>query len=423
VGNNGAIVNSGAAQISALQSVILQTNVTFGGNARWDIRAGTVASLDTGGQPFSITKTGSNQVSLVSVTNIDAALADVDIQQGTFSLQNFTGQLGDPARTITVRSNANLDFFALNQFPLSKVISVLNSGFITNESGTSVISGPITLTGKATFGAAASSSLILSNNNGLTGTSVTNLVKAGAGSLVLIGNSLPATTLLDLAGGTLDLSQASSSTLTLGAGQTIKGNGTLIGPLVANAGSTVSPGASVGVLTVQGNITLGGTNLMEVDRTANTNDQLRATGPSSTTLTYGGTLRIVTLAGTITGGNSFKLFSASTYTGAFAAISPATPGANLAWNTNTLTTDGTLRVIATLNTNPTNISFTVSGGTQLNLSWPADHIGWRLQAQTNPIPRGLSTNWADVPGATTNNSLSIPIGPTNGSVFFRMVYP
>jgi hypothetical protein len=96
VGGNGAIINSGAAQISALQSVVLQTNTTFGGSSRWDIRAGTVASLDTGGQPYNITKTGTNQVSLVSITNIDAALADIDIQQGTFALQNFTGQLGDP---------------------------------------------------------------------------------------------------------------------------------------------------------------------------------------------------------------------------------------------------------------------------------------------------------------------------------------
>src|SRR5580765_4531954 len=119
VGDKGVIINSGAAQISALQSVILQGNVTFGGSARWDIRAGTVSSLDTGGQPFNITKVGTNQVSLVSITNVDAALGDIDIQQGTFSVQNNTGQLGDPSKTITVRTNATLDLFALNLFPLN----------------------------------------------------------------------------------------------------------------------------------------------------------------------------------------------------------------------------------------------------------------------------------------------------------------
>jgi len=29
----------------------------------------------------------------------------------------------------------------------------------------------------------------------------------------------------------------------------------------------------------------------------------------------------------------------------------------------------------------------------------------------------------DVPGSTTNGSMSFPVGKTNGSVFFRMTYP
>jgi len=422
VGGNGAIINTGTAQNSALQSIVLLTNATFGGTTRWDLRAGTVSSLDCGSQPYSITKVGANQVSLVSITNVDAAFADVDIQQGMFSLQNNTGQLGDPARTVTVRSNAILGFFALNLFPLNKVVNVLNSGIVTNESGISIMSGPVSITGRATF-SVAGTSLIISNSNAFTGTSVTNLIKSGPGSLALVGNSLPSATLLNLAAGTLDLSQSTTPSLTLGAGQTIQGNGVLVGPLTANAGSTVSPGASAGTLTVVGNVALGGTNTMEIDRTANTNDLLRATNTVATTITYGGTLRVVTLTGTIVATNTFKMFSATNYTGTFAALSPTAPGINMIWNTNTLTTDGTLRVISTLNTNRTNITFTVQGGTQLNLGWPADHIGWRLQVQSNAPPKGLGTNWVDVPGSTTNGSMSFPVGKTNGSVFFRMTYP
>jgi autotransporter-associated beta strand protein len=422
VGGNGAIINSGAAIISALQSIILQTNTTFGGVGRWDLRAGTVSTLDTGGQPFNITKTGANQVSLVSITNVDAALADIDIQQGTFSVQNFTGQLGDPARSIFVRSNATLHLFALNLFPLNKLIVVTNTGTITNESGASIIIGPVSLNGKVTFGVTGTS-LTISNDNAFTASgTVTNLIKQGTGSLVLIGNALPSVTLLDLAAGTLDLSQATSSILTVGNGQTLKGNGLLIGLVNATAGSTVSPGASIGTLTVKGNVTMAGTNLMEVDRTANTTDLLRATNTTATTITYGGTLRVVTLAGTIASGNTFKMFSASNYFGAFSALSPATPGAGLGWNTNTLTTDGTLRVVSTVNTTPTNITAVVSGN-QLNLSWPADHTGWRLQVQTNTVSVGLRSNWVDVAGSTTVNSISVTINPANGTVFYRMVYP
>jgi fibronectin-binding autotransporter adhesin len=421
VGTNGAIINSGAAQISALQSIVLQDSTTFGGSGRWDLRAGTVSSLDTGNQPFNITKVGANQVSLVSITNIDPFLGDIDIQQGTFSVQNNTGQLGDPAKTITVRTNATLHLFALNLFPLNKIIAMLNLATVTNESGTSVIGGPVSLNGKATFGVAGTS-LIISNINAFTGTTVTNIVKQGTGTLALVGNSLPAATLLDVAAGTLDLSQASTTSLTLGSGQTIKGNGVLLGSLTANAGSTVSPGASVGTLTVKGDIVLSGTNTMEVDRVAGTTDLLRATNTTASTITYGGTLRVVTLAGTIAAGNTFKMFSASNYVGTFASILPNPPLPGLGWNTNTLATDGTLRVISTVNTNRTNITFTINGN-QLTISWPADHIGWRLQAQTNPINIGLRSNWFDFPGSTTVNSVTTTLNPANGSVFYRMIYP
>jgi hypothetical protein len=66
----------------------------------------------------------------------------------------------------------------------------------------------------------------------------------------------------------------------------------------------------------------------------------------------------------------------------------------------------------------TNVSVSVSGGA-LDLSWPADHVGWRLQAQTN----GLGANWFDVAGSTATNLMTLPFDATAGSVFFRLIYP
>jgi hypothetical protein len=63
------------------------------------------------------------------------------------------------------------------------------------------------------------------------------------------------------------------------------------------------------------------------------------------------------------------------------------------------------------------------GGGQLELNWPSDHTGWRLEAQTNAPGAGLGTNWVTVAGSTATNTASIPISNTNGSVFFRLVYP
>jgi hypothetical protein len=73
-------------------------------------------------------------------------------------------------------------------------------------------------------------------------------------------------------------------------------------------------------------------------------------------------------------------------------------------------------------TNPTNIVVQVTG-TNLTLNWPADHIGWRLEVQTNDLTQGLGTNWVEVVGAAATNQMTIPLDPANGSVFYRMIYP
>jgi hypothetical protein len=70
----------------------------------------------------------------------------------------------------------------------------------------------------------------------------------------------------------------------------------------------------------------------------------------------------------------------------------------------------------------TNLNFQTDGN-QLQLSWPADHLGWRLESQTNTLDLGLGTNWVTVPGSNDTNQMSFPFGLGNGSVFFRLNYP
>ncbi len=59
----------------------------------------------------------------------------------------------------------------------------------------------------------------------------------------------------------------------------------------------------------------------------------------------------------------------------------------------------------------------------LNLSWPANQTGFRLQAQTNAAGAGLSTNWQTIATSAATNQITIPLNNTHGSVFFRLVYP
>lgn len=56
---------------------------------------------------------------------------------------------------------------------------------------------------------------------------------------------------------------------------------------------------------------------------------------------------------------------------------------------------------------------------QLQISWPAGCLGWRLQMQTN----SLGTDWANVPDSALSNDLDVLTSPNYKSVFFRLIYP
>jgi len=55
-------------------------------------------------------------------------------------------------------------------------------------------------------------------------------------------------------------------------------------------------------------------------------------------------LCVSNIAGTLAGGQSFRLFSAAGFSGNFGSIVPAAPGPGLAWNFNP--TNGTLSVLS-----------------------------------------------------------------------------
>ena len=69
-------------------------------------------------------------------------------------------------------------------------------------------------------------------------------------------------------------------------------------------------------------------------------------------------------------------------------------------------------------TEPVEFSMSMTSG-MVNITWPATHTGWRLQAQTN----SLGTNWFTVSGSTETNLWAMPVDPASGSVFFRLIYP
>jgi Concanavalin A-like lectin/glucanases superfamily len=105
------------------------------------------------------------------------------------------------------------------------------------------------------------------------------------------------------------------------------------------------------------------------------------------------------------------LNNGTNYYYAVSAVNPAGEG-------NNSTESGVRPVSPTLTT----VGFTLVDN-QLQLAWPQDHTGWRLQVQTNSSGSGLGTNWAVVPGSASTNQFILPSDAANGSVFFRLVYP
>jgi uncharacterized repeat protein (TIGR03803 family) len=68
------------------------------------------------------------------------------------------------------------------------------------------------------------------------------------------------------------------------------------------------------------------------------------------------------------------------------------------------------------------IQFSLTGNT-LQLSWPSNFLGWRLQAQTNAPGIGLSSSWSTITNSAFTNLWMLPLNPAVGSVFLRLSDP
>jgi autotransporter-associated beta strand protein len=329
----------------------------------------------------------------------------------------LAGNNGGYSGTLTVNNNGSQRFrFLAATAGSSNAVWVLNNN---TTDGQSANFGPGTLY----FGALAGGGQFRQDTSGTTtleigalnasttfsgmlyqsgSGSILGVNKVGTGTLTLSGaNSYAGLTAVKQ--GRLLVNQG----LTGGGGFVVSNNATL--GLTNNLSATSS---ALGALTLVAGATL------EFQNVSNLNSALAA----ATTVTVNGACtNLITGTNHLAAGNSYPLLNyTGSFSGAFTNLQLQMP---YGWR-GTLVNSGTqisLAGVAVVSTLPPRLAVT-NTGRQLQFSWPVANTGWRFQTQINPLNLGLGTNWTDIP-ATSTNQVSVPIVTTNGSVFFRLVYP
>ncbi len=326
---------------------------------------------------------------------------------GTFEIQNdpvinifAVGGARTIANNILLNGVTNTTFTGTNALTFNGSVNVGTVGKTLTVNNTA----PVTFAGTMTNTAA--------------------LTKAGSGTLIFSGDSSSRTNATTVNAGTLLInnptgSGTGSGDVTVNSGGTLGGTGAIGGAVTVNAGGIISAGASIGTLTINSNLTLVGNVLVEVNKSLSpSNDLIVVNGLLTNAGT--GTITVSNLGPALAVGNKFQIFSGAVANGGALAVT----GGGVNW-TNTLAVDGSiavLSIVSSVNTNTFTIGASVSGN-NLNLSWPPDRLGWKVQTQTNTLSSGLNTNWVTLPATATVTNYTVIINSANPTVFIRMVYP
>jgi autotransporter-associated beta strand protein len=369
----GAAINSLATNVASTISgnIILRGNgltiTTAAGSVPGGIDLSISGVIDNGGN--GLTKSGNGTLSLSGVNGYNN---DLTISAGTLRIDG-AGQL----------AGGNFSGVITN-----------NGAFSYNSSALQTLSGVISGTGALTLN--GNGTLRLNGVNTYSG-----LTTVGNGTL-LVNGAVPG-----------------AATVT---GGVLGGSGTIGGVVTIGSGGTLgAPGITT--LTLSNSPVLGGTVVAEINRNGGSPlaDLIRVVGNP---VSYGGSLVVANIGAALQAGDAFTLFTATSYSGNFAATNLPSLGTGLGWSWNPAS--GTLSVIQTIKTNPPpTITFSFNGST-LTMGWsdPDDgYRGYTLQAQTNSLTVGLSTNWVNVQGSGSVTNEVITIDPSNPTVFYRLVYP
>jgi fibronectin-binding autotransporter adhesin len=339
----------------------------------------------------------------IGVVNLDGGTITAS-RVGTATANQTAASTGSTATfnfnggTLRASGNAANFFQGSTVLPIIPIVSIVKSGGAKIDDGGFAISVLEPLQHDTTLGVAL--------DGGLT--------KLGAGIVTLTAsNTFTGPTVVS--NGTLAVNGfLARSAVTVQSGGTLAGTGSVTNVTV-NLGGAIAPGVpgAIGLLTVSNNATLLGNANMDINKATATNDVLKAA-----TISLGGTLNVTNLAGTLTSGDSFKLFN-GTLSGTIAvgSLPPLWPG--LSWNTSALNSSGIISVTGTRL--PPQITAEGVSGANFVISGSGGVVGATYYVLgTNNVAAPLAT-WpriaTNVFDATGNFTASIPITPGDNRFF------
>ena len=336
-----------------------------------------------------------------TITSTGNSWASTDLAQGILRMGANSALPGSVILNMTAGATLDLDGFnqQLGLLNGTNASAVIGSSSTISDSVLSFAGGPSTNWGVIQDSVSggtrrvgltlSSGTLTLTNVNTYSGDTLLSggtLYLVGAGSILNSSNiDLGQTAVLDVSG-------RNGAGLLVSAAQTLKGDS---------------------LLNINGSLTNAGTIELKINNAGGviTSDMLQV----SSTMTYGGTLKLDLSGSPLSWTNTIKLFSAANYAGGFANIVPASPGPSLGWE---MGANGTLYMVPL----PTlSVSKTSATTLQIHGTGSAYGYGYTLYSSSDlSNPAAWNPIASDVFDTNGNFSVTVPINNNIPQQFFRV---
>ncbi len=342
---------TGSDQTTGLDNIGLTASASSGLSPNSPVQLASGASLDLGGANVTIPSLANSGTGGGTVTSSVSGAVTLTLTPPSTSTTTFSGVIQNGSGTVALNLNgAGTEILSNGEtYTGGTTISAgtlqLGDGTTSNGSlmgnivdNSALVFAPFTaqsftgtVSGSGTLRQNGPATLTLSSAQSYTGVTTVSsgTLRMSASSANLVPNSAA----IDVAGGTLDATSLTSSTLTLSTGQALSGAGTVLGSVIVPSGGILAPGANtnpnttlgaIGTLTLStpGNLTINSGAALDYDLGSSGKSDL-ASLAGALTLPTSGTINVNLANNANAGGlgsignGTYQILSAGSLTNAF----------------------------------------------------------------------------------------------------------